>query len=195
MAQQPAPYAPPRNPPLPAYQPAAATGYENLPPILPYKKDLPVPPGYRLVDRPASGLTIGGGVTFLASYAAALGLAATQSFGNGMGYTAIPVVGPWAAIGGRSFSCKVGVTVNVTSSATASAAVQKSLNQCVGAAFDALTTVVFLTADGIVQATGAVLFFVGVASGSQELVRADLPKTAIYVLPEGGAAFSVSGRF
>ena len=50
-----------------------------------------MPPGYRVVERSASGLTIGGGLTFLAAYAAGLGLAASQSFENGTGYTAIPV--------------------------------------------------------------------------------------------------------
>jgi len=184
------PYSPPQNPPLPAYQPAAATGLESLPPLLPYKRNLPVPPGYRVVERSATGLIAGGGLTFAAAYLAGLGLAATQKFGNGTAYTAIPVIGPWAAIGGRSFHCKVPVSVNVTS-----AAVQKSLNQCVGTAFSEVTTVVFLTADGLVQATGAVIFFIGLASGYEELVRSDLPKTAIYVLPEGGAALSVSGNF
>jgi hypothetical protein len=186
----PALYAPPQSPPLPPYQPAAATGLESLPPLLPYKKNLPVPPGYRVVERSATGLIVVGGVTFAASYLASLGLAATQKFDNGTAYTAIPVIGPWAAIGGRTFHCKVAVSVNVTS-----AAVQKSLNECVGTAFSEVTTVVFLTADGLVQATGAVIFFIGLASGYQELVRSDLPKTALYVLPEGGAALSVSGNF
>jgi len=162
-----------------------------LPPLLPYKKGLPVPPGYRVVDRAASGLTIGGGLTFVASYLAGLGLAATQSFENGTGYVAIPVAGPWAAIGGRTFRCKV----SVATSAVSSTAVQSAINKCVGFAFDEVTTVVFLTADGLVQATGAAIFFIGLASGYQELVRADLPKAALYPLPEGGAAFSLSGRF
>jgi len=189
-APAPAPYAPPQNPPLPAYQPAVPSGLESLPPLLPYKKNLPVPPGYRVVERSATGLIAGGGVTFAVSYLAGLGLAATQKFGNGTAYTVLPVIGAWAAIGGRSFRCKVPVSVNVTS-----AAVQKSLNECVGTAFDEVTTVVFLTADGLVQATGAVIFFIGLASGYQELVRSDLPKTAVYVLPEGGGGFSVSGNF
>ncbi len=188
-APAPAPYTPPQNPPLPAYQPAP-TGLENLPPLLPYKHGLPVPSGYRVVERSATGLIAGGGLTFGASYLAGLGLAATQKFGNGTAYTAIPVIGPWAAIGGRSFHCKVPVSVNVTS-----AAVQKSLNECVGTAFDEVTTVVFLTADGLVQATGAVIFFVGLASGYEELVRSDLPKTAISILPGGGFALSMSGNF
>ena len=149
-----------------------------------------MPPGYRVVERSASGLTIGGGLTFAASYIAGLGLAASQGFNNGTAYTAIPVAGPWAAIGGRTFSCKVSVSVSVTS-----ADVQRSLNKCVGQAFDEVTTVVFLTADGLIQATGAVIFFIGLGSGYQELVRQDLPKTAVYVLPEGGGGLTVSGNF
>ena len=142
-----------------------------------------------MVDR-SSGLVLGGGLTFLAAYLGSLGLAAGQGFGNGMGYTAIPVAGPWAAIGARTFSCKVPINVNVDG-----VTVQRELNKCVGQAFDEVTTVVFLTADGLVQATGAVLFFVGLGSGYQELVRDDLPKTAVTFFPEGGAALSVSGKF
>jgi hypothetical protein len=184
---QPAPYVAPS---LPA--PSAPLGsLAALPPLLPYKKGLPVPPGYRVVDRAATGLTLGGGLTFLASYVAGLGLAASQSFDNGTAYTAIPVAGPWAAIGGRTFRCKV----SVATSSVSSVALQKAINKCVGFAFDEVTTVVFLTADGLVQATGAVIFFIGLASGHQELVREDLPKAAVYPLPEGGAALSVFGRF
>jgi hypothetical protein len=181
---------------LPTYQPTPSNqpsyNYENLPPLLPYKKGLPVPAGYRVVKRSASGLTIGGGVTFGAAYAAALGLAATQNFENGTAYTAIPVIGPWAAIGGRTFKCKTSIPVSQNTTAKQ---VTTAINQCVGTAFDEVVTVVFLTADGLVQATGAVLFFVGLASGYEELVRNDLPKTAIDVYPEGGGGLSVSGSF
>jgi hypothetical protein len=159
-----------------------------LPPLLPYRKGLPVPDGYRVVRRSATGLLVGGGLTFVAAYGAGLALAAGESFENGSGYLAIPVIGPWAAIGGRSFKCIAPV-------ATTAQAAQKATNKCVAAAFDEVTTVVFLTADGLIQATGAVLFLVGLGSGYEELVREDLPKTAVTVLPEGGMAFSVSGAF
>ncbi|MDF3065681.1 MAG: uncharacterized protein K0R38_1282 [Polyangiaceae bacterium] len=172
---------------MPQYRPP--TPFDSLPPILPYKKGLPVPPGYRVVDR-TSGLVLGGGLTLLAGYAAGLGLAASQDFERGTGYVAIPVVGPWAAIGARSFSCRVPISINVDG-----ATVQRELNKCVGQAFDEVTTVVFLTVDGLIQATGAVLFFVGLGSSYKELVREDLPKTAVTVLPEGGMALSVSGKF
>jgi hypothetical protein len=148
-----------------------------------------VPAGYRVVDRSATGLIVGGAVTFLVSYAAGIGLAANQGFENGTGYVAIPVVGPWAAIGGRTFNCKAPVTTNTVQ------ALQRTINKCVGTAFDEVTTVVFLTADGLVQATGAAIFFIGLASGHKELVRDDLPKTAVTFFPEGGMGFSVSGNF
>lgn len=172
---------------VPSYTPQLTLN--DLPPILPYRKGLPVPPGYRVVQRSATGLTLGGGLTFLGAYAAALGLAATQGFENGTGYTAIPVVGPWAAIGGRTFKCNAPVTTNTV------AALQRAINKCVGTAFDEVVTVVFLTADGLVQATGAVLFFVGLGSGYLELVREDLPQTAVHVLPEGGFGLTVRGSF
>jgi hypothetical protein len=195
-APAPAEHAPEYIPPsvaLPApYQSAPAPSFAYQPPLLPYKKGLPVPEGYRVVQRSATGLTVGGGVTFAAAYVAALGLAATQSFENGTAYTAIPVIGPWAAIGGRTFSCKTSIPTTTTTTAKQ---VQTALNKCVGAAFDEVVTVVFLTADGLVQATGAVLFFIGLASGYEELVRNDLPKTAVEFYPEGGGGLSVSGRF
>jgi len=167
---------------------ALSAELERLPPLLPYRQGLPVPPGYRVVHRPATALTVGGGVTFLVSYAAALGLAASQSFENGTAYTAIPVAGPWAAIGARRFSCQSSVT------STNADNVQRAIKGCVGTAFDEVTTVVFLTADGLVQATGAVLFFIGLASGHDELVRADLPKAAVIPLTKG-AAVTFSGVF
>lgn len=189
-----APAAPPDL--VPPYTPGWNTSppptltLQNLPPLLPYKKGLPVPPGYRVVHRSASGLTIGGGLTFLAAYAGALGLAASQSFENGMGYAAIPLAGPWAAIGGRTIqACKVPAT------GTTGAAAQRAINKCMANALDEILAIVFLTADGMIQAAGATLFFVGLASGYDELVRADLPKTAVVRLPEGGWALRVSGHF
>jgi hypothetical protein len=173
--------------PTPSYAPPLTLS--NLPPLLPYRKGLPVPPGYRVVERSATGLKIGGGLTFLGAYAAALGLAATQSFENGTGYTAIPIVGPWAAIGGRTFRCNAPVTTNTV------AALQRAINKCVGTAFDEVVTVVFLTADGLIQATGATLFFIGLGSGYLELVREDLPQTAVHVLPEGGFGLTIRGDF
>jgi hypothetical protein len=191
------PHAPAPAPPqapfrLPAPAASPLPSYLHLPPILPYEKGLPVTPGYRVVERSASGLLVGGALTFGAAYAAALAFGASQGFDNGTSYGAIPIVGPWAAIGGRSFRCSTSIPVSQN---TTGKAVQDALNKCVGAAFDEIFAVVFLTADGLIQATGAVLFFVGLASGREELVREDLPQTAIDVFPEGGGGLRVGGTF
>jgi hypothetical protein len=139
------------------------------------------------VHRSNSGLVIGGLLTLLTSYGAGIALAAGEGFENGTGYMAIPVVGPWVAIGGRKFKCTARIQATVE-------AAQRSLNSCVSRAFDEVTTIVFITIDGLLQATGAALFFVGLGSGHDELVRDDL-RAAVLPLPEGGAALRVQGHF
>ena len=66
-----------------------------------------MPPGYRVESRPATGLLATGGVTLAASYLAGLVIAQHHRFGEGMGWMAVPLVGPWGAIGARSFQCRV----------------------------------------------------------------------------------------
>ncbi len=140
-------------PPAPA--PAADT--DPRPPLLPYRDGLPVPPGYHVEERSASGLLIAGTTLFAVSYAAALLIASGDDFGNGSGWLAAPVIGPWAAISARDFSCG-------TSSV-------ESTKKCVNDAFAEVRTIVFITVDGLVQATSVGLLLAGATSGHQELVR------------------------
>jgi len=121
---------------------------------------MPVPPGYRVEDRPDSGLLIGGGVLLGISYLGAILIASGDDFENGTGWLAVPVVGPWAAIGARTFSCSA-VTVETT-------------RRCVDRAFDEVQTITFITVDGLVQATALGLLIAGVASRRTELVRNDV---------------------
>ena len=121
---------------------------------------MPVPPGYRVVERPASGLLIGGISLFAASYAVGLLVAAGEDFENGTAWLAVPLIGPWAAIGARDFSCGP-VTAQTT-------------NKCVSNAFDEVETIVFIAVDGLVQAAAAGLLIAGAASSQKELVRKDI---------------------
>ncbi|HVJ19615.1 MAG TPA: hypothetical protein VM686_29545 [Polyangiaceae bacterium] len=166
-------------PPVSAPAPAAS---DFRPPLLPYRDGLPVPAGYDVVDRPASGLLITGASLLAASYGLGLMLAAGEDFENGSGWMALPVVGPWAAIGSRSFSCGP-VSAQTT-------------NQCVGDAFDEVEKIVFIAVDGLVQATSVGLLIAGVASGEQELVRKDVKVGFVPPLP-GRSAWRVgmSGEF
>ncbi|HEX2670957.1 MAG TPA: hypothetical protein VHM25_08795 [Polyangiaceae bacterium] len=153
------------------------------PALLPYRAGLPIPPGYRVEHRAATGIIVGGLATFGIAYATALVIGAKASFGDGTGWVAVPVIGPWAAIGARSYRCSNDPT---------------QANQCVSGAFSEVQTIAALSADGVIQAAGAVLFVVGLASGHDELVRTDLP-VSFRVVPRqvgaDGLGIGVDGRF
>ncbi|HEY3668811.1 MAG TPA: hypothetical protein VGL19_22590, partial [Polyangiaceae bacterium] len=144
-------------PTAPAINPAPARAAAVFdPPLLPYRSGLPVPPGYRVEHRSANGLIAGGLASFAVSYIAALAVGAGDGFGDGKGWTVVPVIGPWAAIGARSYHCD-NDPLHATSCATG--------------AFNEVQTIAILSADAVVQATGAVLFLAGLGSGEDELVR------------------------
>jgi hypothetical protein len=127
---------------------------------------------------------VGGGLaTLVIAYGTAIILGASAKFENGGGWLIVPVVGPWAAIGARSYHC-----TNDPLLAT----------KCVSGAFSEVQTIAILSADAVVQATGAVLFVAGLASGHDELVRSDLP-VSVRITPRAvgatGFGLGVDGRF
>jgi len=173
----PAPVAPP-----PAALPSPLpVGF--YPAILPYRAGLPIPPGYHVEHRAATGMIGGGLATLLLGYGTAIVLGATADVKDGTGWLALPVIGPWLAIGARSYHCSNDPTL---------------ANQCVSGAFGEVQTIAILSADAVVQATGAVLFVAGLASGRDELVRSDLP-VSVRITPRAvganGFGLGVDGRF
>lgn len=143
---------------------------------------MPIPPGYVVERRAATGLIAGGLVTLLVSYTAAIVIGAGQDFENGTGWLAAPIIGPWGAIGARTFRCSVPL---------------EQSRKCVNQAFDEVELLVFMTADGLIQATGATLFVIGLASGHKELVRQDLTKVSVGPRRIGrdGYGFGIDGHF
>lgn len=193
-APQPAPTAVSPAPPTANSdaRPPGANGTPSAPPgavptfypaLLPYRDGLPVPPGYRVEHRAATGIILGGLATLGIAYSTALIVGASANFGDGTGWLAIPVIGPWGAIGARSYHCSNDPL---------------QANKCISGAFSEVQTIAILSADGVIQAAGAVLFVVGLASGHDELVRTDQP-VSFRVLPQkvgsDGYGFGVSGRF
>ena len=168
--------------------PPSGAGF--YPSVLPYRTGLPVPVGYRVEHRPANSLIIGGLTALVVSYGTALIVGGSESFENGTGWTVLPVIGPWAAIGARSYHC-----ASQSDLATANA----NATACVRGAFSEVQTIAILSADAVVQATGAVLFLAGLGSGRDELVRDDLGAsfrlTPRAVGANGGFGLGVDGRF
>ena len=174
---------------VPALPPPAPAAYSLAPALLPYRSGLPVPPGYKLEHRSANGLIIGGAASLLVGYVTAIAVGGGDNFKNGTGWVVIPVIGPWAAIGARSYHCDN----NVLDVATA----QQSYTACVRGAFNEVQTIAILSADAVVQATGAVLFLAGLASGEDQLVRTDVAGVSVTPRALGRDGFGVGfdGRF
>jgi hypothetical protein len=169
-----------------AVAPPIAAGVALYPAILPYRAGLPIPPGYRVEQRSANGLIAGGLVTLAVAYVAALAVGVGDGFKDGTGWTVVPVLGPWAAIAARSFHCDNDPL---------------KANDCVKNAFSEVQTIAILSADAVVQATGTVLFFAGLASGEDELVRSDIALGVVRVrlapraVGTTGFGFGFDGRF
>lgn len=176
--------------------PAPPPGY---PLVLPYRPGVPVPRGYHVETRPATGLLVTGGVTLAVSYLGALGIGLHHDFDNGTGWTALPVVGPWAAIGAREFDCQVsGSDLDIDdlddfdTEGTA-----REAERCIRLARTEAISIALLAVDGMIQATGAIVLIAGLASGRDELVWDGLGNVQLSARrrPEGGAELQLFGEF
>jgi hypothetical protein len=151
--------------------------------LLPYRRGLPVPLGYEVERRSANGLIIGGLASLIVGYVTAVAVGGGAGFENGTGWVVVPVVGPWAAIGARAYHCDNGATDALQA--------QNSANQCVRGAFNEVQTIAILSADAVVQATGAVLFLAGLASGEDLLVRVDVAGARVTPRAVGRDGFGI----
>lgn len=165
-----------------ALPPANGPGAAFYPGILPYREGLPIPAGYRVEHRAASGLIVGGLASLGVAYGVAIVVGASDNFKNGSGWLLLPVIGPWAAIGARSYHCSDDPS---------------QAQQCIRGAFNEVQSIAILSADAVVQATGAVLFLAGLGSGQDELLRSQ-PEVGIRVRPRAigrGFGFGLDARF
>lgn len=165
--------------------PATPSSSDPRPPVLPYYDGMPVPPGYKVVTRPATGVITGGAVGLGASYGVALIFGAAHGFDNGGGWLAMPLVGPWLAITERQYqSC--------------SATLVSQARRCVDRAVKEVQYITFVTVDGIFQLASGFLLLAGFLSSKDELIRTDLLPKVSFVPPTPGRrdwALTVQGRF
>jgi hypothetical protein len=77
---------------------------EVLPKRLPYQGEAAMP-GYVLEEQRRTWLLVVGGGLFGVGYVIGLGVAGDQNFSNGLGFAAIPVVGPWIALNAHEDVC------------------------------------------------------------------------------------------
>jgi hypothetical protein len=149
-----------------------APGRDTRPPILPYDDGLPVPAGYEVVSRPVTGLVTGGVVGLVTSYGVGIIVGATQGFKNGTGWLAVPLIGPWAAIGTRKYECAASTTV-------------AEARRCVNSAVGEVQLITFLAVDGIAQLATGFVTLAGLMSTRKALLRTDLLPAQVSVIPPG----------
>lgn len=122
--------------------------------ILPYKEGYLVPEGYHRESRVRTGLVIGGAVTFGVMYS----FAALSAVTSGEKVMAIPLLGPFLELGRLNLS---------------------------GPADNSFAPVVvtLLVIDGLGQVAGAAMLIGGLAGKKEVLVRNDVARTTVRVLP------------
>jgi hypothetical protein len=151
---------------------------------LPYRDGFPIPNGYHLERRPATGLIVSGALTLGAGYIVGLGIGLDKGFDGSLGWLAVPVFGAWPAVAGREIHC----TATTVDEAKA----------CLDAASNEATTIALIAVDGMVQTTGFILFLAGLASGQPELVRdgfGENVKVTAGRRRDGGFDVGLKGRF
>ncbi len=162
----------------------APSYYQQPPATLPYRKDEPIPPGYRLEKRPRTGLIIAGAVVTAVPYFIGLSIASAAKFDNATGFLAIPAIGPWLTLAVRDNSnCYEefnGSGVSTSRYCPADAGV-----------------VTLLVLDALIQTTGALLFVIGISSDRELLVRQDVAKLRLTPLRfnGGGHGLGLRGTF
>lgn len=177
-------------PPAPrAAQPLdASDAGEFRPPLLPAYKALPPPAGYvlrRTVKRP---LIVTGAGSFVALYSASIAYGASEGFQGGLGALAVPVLGPWIALGTRNFECEVEASADLNQAAS-------GVNRCIAAE---AKTVGLLVGLGIGQVVGGALLAAGLIDRKKQWVRADLAGLQIDLSPQiglHGSSLVASGVF
>ncbi len=146
-----------------------------LPKRLPYEGEGAMD-GYVLTERYRWWMIFGGGALFAIGYVGAISTASEHGFHDGLGLTAIPVAGPWLALGLHDEHCEVGESGDFCRT-------DSDLK-------------VHLTTLGIVQTIGAVLLPVGLLSPYKVWLREDLAFT-VTPAPVGiaGQGLQLNGTF
>ncbi|HEY5955242.1 MAG TPA: hypothetical protein VIV60_01765, partial [Polyangiaceae bacterium] len=158
------------------------------PAVLPYQEGMPIPSGYHLDSHINSGLMWSGLAIWAVPYAAGLIAAAASGFPKQSGWLALPVAGPFVAMGGRTIDCDIlGYDAN-----SAGYDLQAKQAECKKQIIKEARVLGLLTVDGLLQTTGAIMAIAGMASSSESLLRNDVFPPDSHVSFDAGY---VNGQF
>lgn len=152
------------------------------------------PPGYREESFFNRGYLLGGAITLGATYGAGLIYGATQGFKGGLGNLAIPIIGPWIALGKRDFQCDTSIDPSILDPQAAADAA----DACQQLLFDETKVAVVLFGIGLGQLAGAVITTIGLSDRETHWLRADIAGVDVQFDPltsPSMAGILASGRF
>lgn len=160
------------SPPVPAPEASSAEDVaagesEAGPKQLPYQGEESMP-GYELKEQRRTWMVAVGGGLFGIGYAIGIGVAADKGFENGLGFTAIPVVGPWVAMNAHDDVCPGDSSCDPDEP---------------------------LAGAGVLQGIGAVLLGIGLSATRQVWVRNDLAWSVTPLPGHGRSGLQLSGTF
>lgn len=136
---------------------------------LPYNGEAEMP-GYQRQEQRRWWMIGLGGALFGLGYIGGIAVGAEQNFRDGLGFTAIPLAGPWVAFGMHDEECDANF-------------------ECSGVSDDSLA------AAGVVQDIGGVLLAIGLASTREVWVRNDVAWTVRPLVARGKSGLQLSGTF
>lgn len=125
------------------------------------------PSGYEMRTRYNGPLLLGGGIVLGMTYATSLLYGAGKKFENSLGSLALPVFGPWMALGSRDFSCEVDTSGSVSDIEDS----QKEAEACIA---NQTATAGILVGLGVGQLVGASLLTIGLLDREKQWLRTDL---------------------
>lgn len=178
--------------PTPAPVQISSAASLQSPPLLPAFKKLPPPPGYVDFYRTNTPLVISGSITLGITYLVSVIQGATNNFKNGTGNLAVPILGPWLAIGSRDVDCKVVVSGDVRDPAE----LRKAANEATQCFTREAAAIAVMTGMGIGQLIGATLIVAGIIDRRHFYLREDVAGISITpTLDPENLGFRLQGSF
>jgi hypothetical protein len=152
--------------------------------VQPYRDH--APPGYRYEQHTSATPIVIGGLMLAIPYATGLGIAGAEDFSNASGWLAVPALGPWLALSGRSDPCDTAKDAQEFNS---------DVGNCVAEPF----VRGMLVLDGVLQAAGTVVMIVGASSSEKRLVPSGERTARVVAMPQpvgrSGYGVGVLGSF
>lgn len=163
--------------------PVAPTGWSWEPeprplPMQPLPDADRAPPGYQVEEHTPATPIVVGSLLVGVPYATGLGIAAAEGFANSSGWLAVPVLGPWLALGARDNPCD---------GARDAQEFNSDVGHCVAEPF----VRGMLVLDGVLQATGSVVLIAGASASEKRVVPKRSARVVAMPQPVGRSGYGV----